>query len=332
MTAHVRLGDPTSCGDVIARGSGNCFVNGLPVARLGDVTAGHCYNSTPIIQSASTVYFNNKLAAMVGNQIQNHTCGTSTHGGFITVGSPNCFVEDSGAPVEVGSMIIDQYVQSGTHPLDGAQTHADDDGSDPVYVSRRRQMEAAFNVSPLVTPQSTIPAPITVAASPPPIDCADIYQLGSNFPGNFQLSPNFTLSMLTTHTRVSNYQLKAQNHLSAADIVCNLRQLCINVLEPLKATYGSTLVINSGFRYGTGKSQHYTGEAVDVAFTDVTSASTAWQRAQQLTTATPFDQYIFEQNRSFWYHLSYSTTLNRQQVLSKPVGDKYYPGLVKFSG
>lgn len=331
MTAHVRIGDPVSCGDVIAQGSGNCFINGLPASRLGDMSAGHCFNPSPIVESASTVYFNNKLAAKVGNHIAGHTCGDDSHpGGAVSVGSPNCFVEDTGATPEIGTVLIDQYVQSTSTPLDGAVQHDDDEGSDPVYVARRRQLDPEYVTNPEPIVQSKVPDPVTISPTPPSIDCADIYAVTSGFSGSFQLSTHFTLAMLTTNTKVSNYPIKDQNNLSAADIVCNLRHLCINVLEPLYTKYGATMVINSGFRYGNGSSQHYKGQAVDVSFTDVTTTAIAWHRAQELPSVVPFDQYIFEQNRSVWYHFSYNNSGNRSQVLSKPRGERYYAGLVKI--
>jgi len=40
-TAIVRIGDPTYCGDPASGGSGDVFVNGIPVHRQGDATAGH---------------------------------------------------------------------------------------------------------------------------------------------------------------------------------------------------------------------------------------------------------------------------------------------------
>ena len=161
-------------------------------------------------------------------------------------------------------------------------------------------------------------------------DCTDIYAVQGTFSPSFQLSPNFTLAMLTTNTLVSNYPLRGQVGLIPSDIVCNLRRLCVNVLEPLYAKYGSNLVINSGFRHGSGTSQHYKGEAVDVSFKNVRTSDAAWARAQEIPSVVPFDQYIFEQNLSVWYHLSYSTN-NRSAILTKPRGNQYYAGLQRVS-
>jgi len=94
MTAVARLGDPIDCGDVIAGGSGNVFANGMPITRVGpDLTAGHCYPAVPILIGSPTVNVNNLPVAVVENRIPFHTCGSSTHDGEISSGSPDVFAE-----------------------------------------------------------------------------------------------------------------------------------------------------------------------------------------------------------------------------------------------
>ena len=41
MTAPGRIGDPISCGDFIAEGSSDVFIEDLPVALQGHATTGH---------------------------------------------------------------------------------------------------------------------------------------------------------------------------------------------------------------------------------------------------------------------------------------------------
>ena len=111
---------------------------------------------------------------------------------------------------------------------------------------------------------------------------------------------------------------------TAKDIVKNLRDLCYNVLEPLKAMYPS-VVVNSGFRHtSNGKSQHERGQAADMAIPSVSSsAAAAWLIAQAIASSSiPFDQYIFEQNNTIWFHLSYDKSRGKQRgmVMSKPRG------------
>jgi hypothetical protein len=186
------------------------------------------------------------------------------------------------------------------------------------------------------TNPATIPAKTGVQTSGYTYD--DIEAVTGSFPGSFQLSPNFTLSAVTTGCTVSNYSVRGQTvagvNYTAKDVVKNLRDLCYNILEPLKTLYPS-FSVNSGFRHTiNGKSQHERGQAVDIAFPGLaTDATAAFARAQEIASSTlPFDQFIFEQNRTIWFHLSYSKTSQRRDVRTKPKGvDTPRPGLVKVS-
>lgn len=94
MPALCRIGDPISCGDTEAQGSGNVFANGMPVTRVGpDLTAGHCYNPTPIASGSGTVFVNNLPVARVGDPIVVHCCPPRCHGGAVANGSPDVFAD-----------------------------------------------------------------------------------------------------------------------------------------------------------------------------------------------------------------------------------------------
>lgn len=97
MPAGARIGDPNACGDTVGTGSGNVFFNGLPVARLGDLSAGHgCFPPTPIIAASPNVFANGIAIARVGDFHATHSCGSSVHPApgarSIPVGSPDVFV------------------------------------------------------------------------------------------------------------------------------------------------------------------------------------------------------------------------------------------------
>ena len=102
MPAVARIGDTFDDTDTIATGSGDVFVNNLPIARLGDVTTGHTlpghtfYPSIDIDSGSGTVFANNKAVARVDDTHAQH-CDTPGHPasdchiGTIVVGSGDVF-------------------------------------------------------------------------------------------------------------------------------------------------------------------------------------------------------------------------------------------------
>ena len=95
MPAVARIGDPFSCGDMVAAGSGNVFVNGIPVTRAGDATVGHpCGPPTSNQSGSGTVFVNNIPVVRLGDPLTPHgTCSNPPHGGNISAASPNVFAD-----------------------------------------------------------------------------------------------------------------------------------------------------------------------------------------------------------------------------------------------
>ena len=94
MPAAARIGDPISCGDTIAQGSGDVFINGIPATRINiDQTAGHCFVPTVIASGSPNVFVNNIPLARVGDPIVAHVCPPppAVHGGAVANGSPDVF-------------------------------------------------------------------------------------------------------------------------------------------------------------------------------------------------------------------------------------------------
>ena len=133
-----------------------------------------------------------------------------------------------------------------------------------------------------------------------------------------KLSPSFRLRDVSIGCTFP-HKIKAQRDLSAEDIICNLQNLAVNILEPLKVQYPN-MIINSGFR-GTpsipGKvSQHEKGEAVDVQFKNTTPLQYL-EIAKWVKTNLPFDQLIFEHGNSIWLHISCKrSNTQRKQILT----------------
>lgn len=331
MPAVVRLTDKDNKKNVVIKASSTVFANNLGVARKGDKLKKK--NSETITQGSSNVFADNQPVARVGDK--------DTEPGILISGSPSVFANDSGGGPSTPAPIIpdratlytelDPYVQPTATRLEGAEQHDDDPHSDPNYVYYREYAEQDAGLPP--APDT--PLQIGTAPPPPPnvipTDCGDIAIHPLPFPDNFQLSPNFTLGMLTNQTLISKYNVQGQNGLGVREIVCNLRALCINVLEPMRAMYGANMIINSAFRVGKGNSQHYSGQACDISFTDTPTSAARFARAQEIVNTFVYDQYIYEQNISVWHHISYNQYgKNRRQVLSKPRGSRYYAGLIRF--
>ena len=150
-----------------------------------------------------------------------------------------------------------------------------------------------------------------------------------------QLTEHFTLKEF-----IFSSTAKARgiyNTISSQRVIENLRNLCEQVLEPLRSYANQPITISSGYRCkalnkvvgGTHNSQHMTGEAADIHiplydFKDstgsrLTDIETAREWMQWLTDNTDFDQLILEtMNRKiFWIHVSCKRdrSLNRHQVI-----------------
>ena len=162
----------------------------------------------------------------------------------------------------------------------------------------------------------------TSSANAKPISC------GATLEYDTQLSPNFKLKHLSIGT-VFPHKIKAQVGLSAEDIVCNLKNVAVNILEPIKAKYPN-MKINSAFR-GTasipgGISQHQKGEAVDLQFVGV-SPKDYLPIAKWIAGTLPFDQMIFEHGNSIWLHISCKRGGKQRKQLLTMLKGKYSPGI-----
>jgi hypothetical protein len=148
---------------------------------------------------------------------------------------------------------------------------------------------------------------------------------------NQKLSANYTLRNFSIGT-VFPHQIVAQNGLTVPDIICNLKAVAENIVEPLAKQFPG-LRINSAFRKGTGTSQHNRGQAVDIQWPGI-AASEYTARAQWIKANLPFDQLIFEHGNSIWLHISYnrnnSTQRNALLTYYPQNSPQYKPGLTNY--
>jgi len=99
--AVATIGSLFDDGDAVAGGSGDVFVNNLPVAKLGDFTTGHSapghgfYPPAAIVDGSGSVFVNNVPIASVGSKHLPH-CDpphpvSDCHDGTIINGSSDVF-------------------------------------------------------------------------------------------------------------------------------------------------------------------------------------------------------------------------------------------------
>ena len=135
------------------------------------------------------------------------------------------------------------------------------------------------------------------------------------------LSEHFRLTEFTTSLVAVTRRIDNTPPLSA---VGNLQQLCLHVLEPLRAHLGHAVRINSGYRSprlnaavgGVKTSDHTHGCAADIFVPD---AKTGREWFAWMMDNLPFDQLIWEtasSGKACWIHVGYrGAGRNRQQVI-----------------
>ena len=148
---------------------------------------------------------------------------------------------------------------------------------------------------------------------------------------DIQLSENFKLSEFTRSETARRFKI---NNDAPESVIENLRNLCQNVLQPLRDYVGEPITISSGYRCamvnnyvgGSKNSQHKFGEAADIRL-PVTSFK--WHDGERHTDKdearrwfdfikynTDYDQLILETTNQldFWIHVS----CRRDPKLNRP--------------
>lgn len=152
-----------------------------------------------------------------------------------------------------------------------------------------------------------------------------------------KLTENFTLSEL--YKSQTAIRLGINNEPKDVEIIENMRQLCINVLQPIRNYYGVPFVPSSCYRSqalnnsigGVSTSQHSRGQAADIEIPGVSNYDLACFIRDNIN----FDQLILEfyvegKPDSGWVHVSYTNKKQlRREVKTKSAGKPYKQGLIK---
>lgn len=138
-----------------------------------------------------------------------------------------------------------------------------------------------------------------------------------------KLSEYFTLNEMLKSQTASRRGITEQFN-PPAEVVENLRLLCVHILDPLRRECGA-IMVNSGYRSpktneavgGAKTSQHLYGQAADIESVPF-SNKLLFKKIQELN--LPFDQLIWEygnSNEPDWVHVSFGPR-HRRDILYIP--------------
>lgn len=183
----------------------------------------------------------------------------------------------------------------------------------------------------IVSKESTTPSSSITTIIPPAAEVVSAAVL----PGNYQLSPHFTVDMLTTKPAVSKHTLRAQAGLKYGEIAANLQALALNVLEPIYALYPNML-ITSCFRPAGNNptSQHPKGMAVDFQIPGA-GKDEYYEIAKKIAAVINYDQILLEYKTTGtgnpWIHVSFDRTNPRKNSATFLNDVKYAGGFVNLA-
>jgi uncharacterized Zn-binding protein involved in type VI secretion len=278
---------------VVSAGAPAVFANFQEVARIGDE-----YGSDNTITSGSSNVFAGNEVPIPANVV-----GETIDGAFVPE-DPNQYFNAVGVVREAG-----------------LNATSDEPGDERITFGLQEKFTAAADPGADLTPASVDEGV--------PIECGNFIINPINY--NQNLSSNFTVRNLSIGA-VFPHAIVAQAGFDVAGILCNLKGLAENILEPLRSQYPG-FRINSGFRRGAGTSQHNRGQACDLQWPGLAPAGYT-PIAEWIRDNLPFDQLIFEHGKSIWIHVSYNRTLTRQRgiILTyyPPQSPQYRPGLTNY--
>lgn len=289
--------------------------------------------------------------------------GASTAAGKAAAPTVNATVVNLEVPQSPRSTAGQSAKSQFNSPGRGAEVGFDspEDG-DPKQMSKKERQQGKVSKEEIEKPKVELEkAPPKGSAAPAgsPPECKAIYAMdASQFTSAMKLSTNFTLGDLTKGgARIPRRIYPLYNHRTKAfirditpqEIVCNLKGLCENVLEPIAAKYGrQNIIITSGYRRPTvdgiigdlglgpdGKpliegGDHVAGCAVDFCFS--TKAKTFEVVKELPSVLKSWAQLIMEyQGSQYWIHCAYKPKNNQGDCFTM-VSHQTYQGTFPRGG
>ena len=191
---------------------------------------------------------------------------------------------------------------------------------------------------------TTTPTPKTEGVAPSaPVQGKDSAAVTGDISFATVLTPNGTtlgtmIKAVTFPRTIPQLAQCAPSVSGPSAVVNNLAALALNVYEPIKAKYSNATITNS-FRHNDPKSQHGTGQAMDLQFRGV-GAHDYFDIAVWISKNIPYDQLLLEYlpNKTVWIHVSYAApglpnggkktpSQNKLATLNGAAGGKFTPNL-----
>lgn len=299
-------------GQKIVEGALNIFVDdGLPMALQGSTTS----SGAVVIAGSLTVFAEDRQVARQGDKFNNGT--------VIPTGSLTIDIGDF-APSNISFIPDDPYTPAYVRPLQqraGDRAPHDEPGVPPRNYGYKETSPKSNNSSAVA---DTTPGRQSIGE---PVDCGD-FTIPIDYSQN--LTANYTVASLSRKAYFA-HNIVAQHGLSESAILCNLKALAENIIEPLRAKYPG-FQINSGFRIGQAEGQHGRGQAVDVQWLG-RSYKSLTEMAYWCRDNLPVDQFIFEHGNGVWFHISYNRIATRQRgSLLTYYQNTYKPGITNHYG
>lgn len=320
---------PSPTGTATDECSEDVFTNTIGTVREGDQVAAHpasgCGPDESVLSAgAPAVFANFQEVARIGDE---YTSDNTITSGSSTVFAGNEVPIPNNTPGEdIGGVFVPeepyQYFNAVSVIREaGLNATADEPEEEQVTFGLREQFKEASDPGADLTPAEF--------STGEPTDCGSFITNPIDYDQN--LSTNFTIRNFSIGA-VFPHSIVAQGGFDVDGILCNLKGLAENILEPLMQQY-SGFRINSGFRRGSGTSQHNRGQACDLQWPGLAPAGYT-PIAEWIRDNLPFDQLIFEHGRSIWIHVSYNRTITQQRGIILTYypaqNPKYRPGLTNY--
>lgn len=199
---------------------------------------------------------------------------------------------------------------------------SEDDWNTPAGKAAKAAMEKKYGVQNADnTPASDSVTTTSGGINTSVVASCKVIYATETFTSDFKLSEHFTLGMMFDGGFNNKHKLVNQGGLTKQQIVCNLSQLCQNILEKYLEIlpggidgYGKQWAINSAYRQlsagiGSSTSDHPMGRAVDLTLLpkDASRKQRNYELVQKMEKLVPYDQIILEYRSGdqAWIHTGY---------------------------